>query len=217
VQEKLKQKIMTEELLTQFEHAIKGNDRELIERISAILEGKNQPQHGCIDIIGREHITTIIGKQEWTGHLFCPELGWHYNNNPKNSEDGYGTLHSHYAIQSIQAELPKGFRVADEPDWDKLIEFVGDDAGTKLRSKTGWRNGKNGTDEFGFNALPAGYSSINGSHSHHRKLDVFYWSASVYIDAYAWRRCISYDSDFISRINDNRSFGLSIRGVRDIE
>jgi hypothetical protein len=92
----------TEKLLHQFEQALKENNQTLIAEISAILErNAPKPQFGKVAILGREHKTIIIGKQEWMAeNLFCPELGFHCDNDPKNSKNGYGTLHTHYAIPS---------------------------------------------------------------------------------------------------------------------
>jgi uncharacterized protein (TIGR02145 family) len=70
----------------------------------------------------REHKTVTIGNCEYIAeNLFCPELGWHYKNNPKNSENGYGTLHSHYAVPAIEAILPAGWRVMTDEDWIDLL------------------------------------------------------------------------------------------------
>ena len=68
-----------------------------------------------------------------------------------------------------------------------LIEAVGgeDVAREKLKSASGWPEGKNGTDEFGFAALPTGYRS--GTMGTDREKAIYkyigegtaFWSASA--------------------------------------
>jgi len=44
-----------------------------------------------------------------------------------------------------------------QAEWKTLEGYVGDRAGEKLKSMSGWNNDGNGTDEYGFSALPGGY------------------------------------------------------------
>ena len=210
----------TSNLLKQFKHALRENNVALIEKLSRLLEGEPpaQPQFGSIDILGRAHKTVIVGSQEWMAvNLFCPELGWHYNNNPKNSEGGYGTHHSHYSIPAIQAILPENWRVADDPDWDKLIDAIGEDAGRKLKSKDDWVEDGNGADEFGFRVLPAGYRNTNGSYFGSRGYNAWFWSSSAYNASLAWYRSFNYGYATVSRNYNYRSYGFSVRCVRDLK
>ncbi|MCL2283519.1 MAG: hypothetical protein FWC26_09415 [Fibromonadales bacterium] len=54
---------------------------------------------------------------------------------------------------------PPSFAVARSEDWQALVNYAGgaDVAGGRLKSKSGWSNNGNGTDSYGFNALPSGY------------------------------------------------------------
>jgi uncharacterized protein (TIGR02145 family) len=54
---------------------------------------------------------------------------------------------------------PSGFGIPKRADWERLIEYAGggDVAGGRLKSASGWSNNGNGTDSYGFNALPSGY------------------------------------------------------------
>jgi len=65
---------------------------------------------------------------------------------------------------------PVEWHIPSNADWEKLIRYVdsengGDGGGTPYKSNTagkylkatnGWNNGGNGTDKYGFSALPAG-------------------------------------------------------------
>jgi uncharacterized protein (TIGR02145 family) len=207
-----------EYLLQEFERALKDNNQELIAKISTLLEREQKPKFGMIDILSCEHRTAIIGNQEWMAeNLFCPELGCHYNNNPENSKGGYGTLHTHYAIPSINEILPEDWRVPFDEDWSKLFGFVGDNPGTKLKSKTGWKEDGNGTDDFGFNVLPSGLREYNGSYFGNRGYNAFFWSSSARSDTYAWGRYFSYNEARVYRNSSYRSSGFSVRCVRDLK
>jgi uncharacterized protein (TIGR02145 family) len=54
---------------------------------------------------------------------------------------------------------PNGWHIPSNADWDKLMEFVGGEAGTRLKARNGWDGSGDGTDDYGFSALPGGYYS----------------------------------------------------------
>jgi len=55
---------------------------------------------------------------------------------------------------------PSGWHIPSNDEWETLTNFVGTKPGIKLKATSGWNDvmGKscNGTDEFGFSALPGG-------------------------------------------------------------
>ena len=67
-----------------------------------------------------------------------------------------------YTWAEAKTVCPEGWRLPTSVDFAELISAAsGDDArplaGAKLKSRDGWFKKGNGSDEFGFNALPAGY------------------------------------------------------------
>ena len=70
---------------------------------------------------------------------------------------------------SLGASCPSGWHVPSKDEWESMFEFVGgaDSAGYYLKSKTGWEDGANGIDKFGFTVLPGGYSSHRGYGSYY--------------------------------------------------
>jgi uncharacterized protein (TIGR02145 family) len=59
---------------------------------------------------------------------------------------------------------PPTFGFPKASDWQQLITYAGGIAvaGGRLKSTTGWSNNGNGTDSYGFNALPGGiYTELN--------------------------------------------------------
>ncbi len=57
------------------------------------------------------------------------------------------------------ALCPPDFYIAKNEDWKELVDYAGGDsiAGNRLKSTSGWSFNGNGTDSYGFNALPGGY------------------------------------------------------------
>jgi len=115
----------------------------------------------------QEYKTVKIGGQTWMAKNLNIEAGtsWCYDEDPANCET-YGRL---YDWETAKTVCPTGWKLPDTAAWNKLSVAVGGskqgnswrDAGTKLKSKNGWSdldNGSsgNGTDDYGFSALPSG-------------------------------------------------------------
>ena len=138
---------------------------------------------------GQTYRTVTIGEQVWMAenlnfnydgmfdHSYC------YNDIEENC-DKYGRL---YQAKAAIAACPNGWHLPDSLEFVALIEAVGgeDVAREKLKSTSGWPEGKNGTDEFGFAALPTGYRS--GTMGTDREKAIYkyigegttFWSASA--------------------------------------
>ena len=110
---------------------------------------------------GQTYRTVTIGDKVWMAenlnfnydgmfdHSYC------YNDIEENC-DKYGRL---YQAKAAIAACPNGWHLPDSLEFVALIEAVGgeDVAREKLKSASDWPDGENGTDEFGFAALPTGY------------------------------------------------------------
>ena len=75
----------------------------------------------------------------------------------KNAK-GCGNTEDCTPITPVRGICPEGWHLPDTTEWRVLIDVAGgqDEAGKALKSKSGWKNDGNGTDEFGFSALPVG-------------------------------------------------------------
>ena len=121
----------------------------------------------------------------------------HFTENGKGC--GYGkTCSPAYPVRGV---CPEGWHLPDMAEWNALERFVADSlfggntdsAGYALKSTSGWLDDGNGSDAFGFGALPAGFrysagtfhfvledadfwgSTENGAYSvYYRKLDYCY-------------------------------------------
>jgi uncharacterized protein (TIGR02145 family) len=85
-------------------------------------------------------------------------------------------------------------------------------AGKKLKSKSGWKSNMNGTDDFGFSALPGGYYYDNyTSAGYYGK----WWTATDNGASSAYIRGMPYDYDCVVESWDRKSNRNSVRCVRD--
>jgi uncharacterized protein (TIGR02145 family) len=96
------------------------------------------------------------------------------------------------------------------------VNYAGgeDKAGTKLKSAAGWNEDGNGTNDFGWSALPGG----NGSSD-----DGFYdagnygswWSATEDDANNARNRNMGYDIEYVRWDNNGKMGQFSVRCVED--
>jgi uncharacterized protein (TIGR02145 family)/uncharacterized repeat protein (TIGR02543 family) len=96
-----------------------------------------------------------------------------YGNSPDSCAK-YGRLYNWNA--AIKA-CPTEWHLSTRAEWGALVSTVGDSAGTKLKSKSGWLSNGNGTDEFGFLAFPGGYCDTIVGGCNNRGNNGYWWSA----------------------------------------
>ena len=96
-----------------------------------------------------------------------------------------------------------------------MENYVGSStAGTKLKSTSGWYNNGNGTDQYGFSALPGGFGVSNGSFYNAGNYGRW-WSATGYNAYYAWYRGIYYNLEYVYRNDYDKTYLFSVRCVQD--
>ncbi len=129
------------------------------------------------------------------------------------------------AANPIQGVCPSGWHLPSLAEWDALLTTAGGSstAAKALKSTSGWYNKSNGTDAFGFSALPAGYRRYDGRYGHNDGSFsdagglAYFWSASqyeyrsnnaYYMNLTDWRESASlYDG--------NKDNGGSVRCLKD--
>jgi uncharacterized protein (TIGR02145 family) len=109
---------------------------------------------------GETYPTVVIGSQTW----FAKNLNYNaegslcYDDDPSNCTK-YGRL---YDWETAKAICPDGWHLPSGAEWDELRNTVRDEGEgsrsyvAKLKATSGWSNSGNGTDNFGFTALPGG-------------------------------------------------------------
>ena len=173
-------------------------------------------------------IPNITGNGDWMG-LITGAYCW-YDNDESTYKDTYGALYNWYAVATGNL-CPAGWRVPTDDEWKNLEGTVdsqydvgdpvwdgegwrGYDTGTKLKATSGWNSGGNGTNDFGFSALPGGLRAIVGSYGYLGYYG-YWWSSNQYSTAYAWHRDLGYDFSNVIRLYEYKEFGFSVRCVRD--
>jgi uncharacterized protein (TIGR02145 family) len=111
---------------------------------------------------GKVYRIVQIGRQVWFAeNLNYAAKGSVCYDNKTDYCSKYGRL---YYWDAAKKACPAGWHVATDDDWTTLINYVGGDstAGTKLKSSTGWRDKGNGTNDYGFSAIPGGRVDSDG-------------------------------------------------------
>ena len=117
----------------------------------------------------------------------------------------------------VRGVCPEGWHLPSIDEWYTLFLAVGDSTlfGVKLKSTSGWRDGGNGTDAFGFSALPAGYMRGNPIYSADSSCAHF-WSSTTHGDNYMEYAQLCYDTDVAYQVIATSKYeGKSVRCVKD--
>jgi uncharacterized protein (TIGR02145 family) len=138
---------------------------------------------------------------------------WCYDNADSNCTK-YGRL---YTWDDAMDACPTGWHLPSRSEWNNLESAVGSNAGKKLKSKTGWNSGGNGTDDYGFSALPGGFRGYldHGGSFVYAGSDGKWWSATESDGSYAYNRNMYYNYDRVYEGNLYKSDGYSVRCVSD--
>ena len=84
----------------------------------------------------------------------------------------YGRLYNWYAVNDARDLCPESWHVSTDGEWTGLEDYITSQGfaagmeGIALKSTYGWSEqlgGGNGTDDFGFSALPGGYRGSGGT------------------------------------------------------
>jgi len=142
----------------------------------------------------------------------------------------YGRLYNGYAISDDRGVCPEDWHIPNEDDWNLLINYLGDNAGHKLKTTYGWYdyNGNPtnyGTNESGFSGRPGGLRYNFGDP----------YGAGMIISRYDWittkaifwvssencnngscdSKILFYNNDYVMTQYAHINYGLSIRCVQD--
>jgi len=127
----------------------------------------------------------------------CPD-GWHI---PTDDE-----------FKILEGTVDNQYGVGD-PIWE-TEGFRGSDVGLNLKSTSRWINDGNGTNLFGFTALPGGLRGYQGG-TDLLGSDAYFWSSGEASGSHAWLRVLFYPEYRVSRNHFYYSWGLSVRCLQD--
>jgi len=181
--------------------------------------------------------TVVIGEQTWfKRNLNYNVSGSKCYNNQTSNCNTYGRLYDWATAMSCnsnscsgqidekhQGICPTGWHIPSDADWNALMNTVNPNcsdnkdcagAGTKLKYESLWNNDArrvpNGTDDYGFSALPGGRGNPDGSFG-----NLGYQGAWWVANVYATCRDMSHYNEDVYRLTSDKDYLFSIRCVKD--
>jgi len=130
----------------------------------------------------------------------------------------YGALYNWTA--SLTA-CPPGWHLPSPDEWLLLIEKVGKNPGSKLKSRNGWYgSGNSGLDNYGFTALPGGgrYSNFDENYFGGAMYTGLWWIVNEHdeLPKHAWYMIMGNDSDGVTMgYVGYKGNGFSVRCLKD--
>jgi len=142
----------------------------MVMAATAVVQGSGASDSFTDSRDGTTYRTVRIGNKTWMAQNlnFQTDNSWCYEDNADNCQ-AYGRL---YDWNTAMKVCPAGWRLPGKADLNNLIRIAGGEtAGKKLKSKPPTADDTeipiastwNGTDDFGFSALPGGLRGADGS------------------------------------------------------
>jgi len=120
-----------------------------------------------------------------------------------------GALSSSANPSGVRGVCPSGWHLPSRAEWNTLVDYVGGSAGKKLKSTSGW----NGTDNFGFSALPGGGRYSDGSF--YLADGLHWWSATESDSSRAYIRGMGNKNDDVYEHGDVKGDAYSVRCLQN--
>jgi len=154
--------------------------------------------------------------------LTSPGYSW-YNNDKATYANPYGALYNWFVVEMGNL-CPVGWHVPSDDEWTELTNYLASNGhsgneGTVLKTNNSWDHNGNGTDDYGFAALPGGIRSTD--------FDIFnytfnnigfgghWWTSSEDESTDAWGRNMYWSYITVERGDYSRRAGRSIRCIKD--
>ena len=199
----------------------------------SIVAGCKKEKDEITDGDGNVYTTVTIGTQVWlkenlrttryndgtsipgfTGDeweiLMTPAYCW-FSDQAAN-KDVYGGLYNYFAVQTGKL-CPSGFHVPSRGEVLILTDFLGADAGGKMKSVTLWNAPNEGaTNSSGFTALPGGMRATDFIHS---GMFGYFWTSTDYNTNSGYFITLSFSDALVAEDHRWGSSGLSVRCIKD--
>ena len=191
--------------------------------------GTESTESGAVVTIGNQAWTTknldvatyrngdvIPQVQEQSTWASLTTGAWCYYGNDASNGTKYGKLYNWYAVNDPRGLAPNGYHIPTDAEWTKLRDYLGgeSEAGTKMKSSTGWDSNGNGTNSSGFAGFPGGYRGGNGTFRSIGR-NGYWWSATESGAYDAWYRVLYYLNGYVSRGFNYEQNAFSVRCLGD--
>jgi len=224
--EEEQRKIAEEQRKLEEARKIKEEEEKRLEKLSTYFTDSRD---------GKKYRVVTIGGKKWLAENlnYAPPRAdsWCYKNSADSCKK-YGRLYDWNVARTV---CPTGWHLPTREEWGELGQTVGGEkktfdngtidwygAGNTLKSKTGWDK-SNGTDDYGFSALPGGNSVRNPSLSFRSVGELGYWwtaSERKNPDEACWYR-LGYNKEsnsyyeLVEYYDEKNCCGLSVRCVQN--
>jgi uncharacterized protein (TIGR02145 family) len=192
----------------------------IFEKTRPLTDARDGKKYNTVKIGGKTWMAENLRYQPKTGNSWCSD-----NNDSKC--DTYGRL---YDWNTAMTNCPSGWYLPSSQDWDLLAASAGGKksygyrvwelSAKKLKARSGWMlNNSNGTDDYGFSALPGGYRVPDGQYLSAGG-DGYWWTATAESDTgygSAYVRYMIHDrahSDELKERGLGKRHGVSVRCVQ---
>jgi len=158
-------------------------------------------------------VTDLTAWSNLTTGAYC-----NYNNDV-NTATTYDRLYNWYTVVDSRNLCPTGWHVPTHSEWTELTVYLAANGhsgteGTALKATNGWQSGGNGTDDYGFTALPGGARNEDGSFEYIGSHGVW-WTSSEYSAPHAYSWYLRYHHSGVTWNSWYKEQGLSVRCLRD--
>ncbi|MDB4787492.1 fibrobacter succinogenes major paralogous domain-containing protein [Flavobacteriales bacterium] len=212
--------------------------QQTVDSLQLVIE--NPPCGSIVAFGGRGYETVQIGDQCWFAENLrttvyadgtsIPEVtddaAWtglstgarcDYDNDATNVTT-YGRLYNWYAVDDARGLCPSGWHVPTDGEWTDLDNYLGENGhplteGIALKATSGWYSDGNGTDDFGFSALPGGLRYYDNGYFFSAGSYGGWWSSSP-SNGFAWYRSLDGSNPGIYRYASDPRSGFSVRCLR---
>ncbi len=147
---------------------------------------------------------------------FTAEACCYYNNDVTKE---YGVLYNYAAAEKA---CPTGWHLPSDKEWNELEDFIHHKDSTKflaqqLKDTIGWRKNLNGTNDYGFSAIPGGFRHGRLGQFQTEEMSANWWSSTEDEDndIKVWYRSIYFIDNDLLRESRCKSYGHSVRCIKD--
>ena len=195
---------------------ISGDYSRVITAVPTQTQTINSEFVECTDPDGTNYPVVTIGNQTWMAENLNYDTGnsWCYDGNPNNCET-YGRL---YDWQTALTACPTGWHLPTDAEWTVLINHLGGEsvAGGKMKSTSSlWDYPNAANNSSGFSGLGGGMYSPSWGSYHDIGFMGFWWSSTEYDSAHASNLTLVDYDDSSEMWTFDKTFGISIRCVKD--
>ena len=166
---------------------------------------------------GQTYKIVVIGPQTWMAQNLNYETANSYCYDDDVSH--CARLGRLYTWSAAMEACPEGWHLPSKGEFETLFTTVGgsSNAAKVLKSRSGWFENANGTDDFSFSALPAGNRLQDGKY-YNADMAAGFWSSTEGVPGNAYRVSILFTLGFVL-LDDNgeniKDIALSVRCVQD--